>query len=196
MQTRSKHGDYRVVHKQASTYITEIAGQRKRLRNDMSDAVFYTWHAETLTILEYIPEIEPLKQRFIDVGRSNDRVVDKIQDVRVILSSVVKRIHSPLFGTVMVSGSPLPNIGGIVFAPTMMQTLTQSINVNLDTLLQRVDEVQGISDENKEEARSVVRNIWDHITSGARDSVKFLDLTTRLTMLGFKVGEILSGLQF
>ena len=109
MQVRSRYGDCKAVHKQASTYITEIKGQRLRLRNGMPDATFYTWHAETLTILDYVPEIDPLKQRFIDIGRSNDSVADKVQNVRVILTSVVNRINSSLFGTRMVPASPLPN---------------------------------------------------------------------------------------
>jgi len=188
------------VHKQASTYITEIAGQRKRLRSDMPDATFCTWHAKTLVILEYIHEIAPLKQRFVDVGRSDDSVADKVEQVRGILLAVVEIINSPLFGTGMMPASTLPNTGDAVFAPnitlTNTQTLTQSIGVNLETLLQRVDEVQGISGENKEAAKSIVRNIWDYITSGAKDSVKFMDFAARLAVLGFKWREILSGLQF
>ncbi len=184
------------MHKQASTYISEIEGQRKRLRNDMSDATFCTWHAETLTILEYVPEIGHLKQRFIDVGRSTDSVVDKVKEVRGILLSVVKRINSPLFGTGVVTASLLPNAGGFVFAPTMTQNLTQSVNVNLDGLLQRVDEVQGISSENKEEARLVVKSVWDHITSGVKDSAKLAEFAARLATLGFKWQEILNGLPF
>ena len=166
----------------------------------MPDATFCTWHAETLTILEYVPEIDHLKQRFIDVGRSNDSVVDKVQNVRGILSSVVKRINSPLFGTGVGTASTLPKTGGAVFAPTVtqtnVQTLTQSIGVNLEMLLQRVDEVQGISDENKEEAKSVVRSIWGHIMSGTKDSAKFIDFAVKLAALGYKWQEILSGLQF
>lgn len=182
------------MHKQASAYITEITGQRKRLRSDMPDATFCTWHAETLTILEYIPEIAPLKQRFIDVGRSNNSIVDKIKEVRGILLSVVKRINSPLFGTGMVTASPLPNTGGFVFAPTVMQNLTQSINVTLDTLLKRVDETEGVPDDRKEEAKSLVTQIWEFIKSGARDGAAFWDLTTKLAILGFNVQQILNGL--
>jgi len=182
------------VHRQASTYLPEITGQSKRLRSDMPDATFCTWHAETLTILEYIPEIAPLKQRFIDVGRSNNSIVDKVKEVRGILLSVVKRINSPLFGTGMVTASPLPNTGGIVFAPTVMQNLTQSINVTLDTLLKRVDETEGVPDDRKEEAKSLVTKIWEFIRSGARDSAVFWDLTTRLAILGFNVQQILNGL--
>lgn len=160
----------------------------------MHDATFCTWHAETLTILEYIPEIEPLKQRFIGVGRSDDSVVDKVQDAREILSSVVKRIQSSLFGTGTVHGSTLPNMGGMVLNQTLMQNLTQPINVNLNTLLQRVDDVQGISNENKDKAKLEVKSIWEHITSGARDSAKFIDFAAKLALLGFKWQEILSGL--
>ncbi len=184
------------MHKQAGTYIAEIAGQRKQLRSDMPGGTFCTWHAETLTILEYIPEIAPLKQRFIDVGRSNDSVVDKVKEVRGILLSVGKRINSPLFGTGIVPASPLPNTGGFVFAQAITQTLTQPINVNLDGLLQRVDEVQGISNENKEEARSVVKSVWDHITSGVKDSAKLAEFAAKLATLGFKWQEILNGLPF
>ena len=162
----------------------------------MPDATFCTWHAETLTILEYIPEIAPLKQRFIDVGRSNNSIVDKVKEVRGILLSVVKRINSPLFGTGMVTASPLPNTGGIVFAPTVTQNLTQSINVTLDTLLKRVDETEGVPDDRKEKAKSLVTKIWEWIRSGARDSAVLWDLTTRLAILGFNVQQILNGLQF
>jgi len=182
------------VHKQASIYITEIKGQMQRLRNAMPDAAFCTWHAETATILDYIPEIAPLKQRFLDVGRSNDSVVDKVKEVRGILLSVVKRINSPLFGTGMAPVSTLSNTGGIVLNQTLMQTLTQSINVDLNTLLQSVDDVQGVSDEDKKEAKSLVTKIWESIKSGARDSAVFLDLATRLALLGFNVQQILSGL--
>lgn len=184
------------MHKQANTYIAEIKGQRQRLRNDMSKAVFCTWHAETLTILGYIPEIEPLKQRFIDVGRSNDSVADKVKEVRRIISSVVKRINSPLFGTGIVTTNLLPNTGNIVIAPTMTQNLTQSIDVNLDTLLKRVDETEGVPVDKKEEAKSIVKKIWEFIRSGARDSAVFVDLTTRLAILGFNVQQLLNGLQF
>ena len=162
----------------------------------MPDATFCTWHAETLTILEYIPEIAPLKQRFIDVGRGNDSVVDKVKEVRGIVLSVIKRINSPLFGTGMVTASVLPNTGGFVFAPTMTQSLTQSVNVNLDTLLKRVDGTEGVPDDCKEEAKSLVTKIWDSVRSGARDNAVLLDLATRLGILGFNVQQLLNGLPF
>ncbi len=115
------------MHKQASTYIAEIAEQRKRLRSDMPDATFCTWHAETLTILEYISEIAPLKQRFINVGGSENSVVDKVNEVREILLSVVNRNNSPLFGTGTVPSSSFPNTGGMVFNQTLMQNLSELI---------------------------------------------------------------------
>lgn len=181
------------MHKEASKYITEIKGQRQRLRNNMPDATFCTWHAETLTILEYIPEIAPLKQRFIDVERSNDSVADKVEEVRGILSSVVRRISSQLFGTGIVPASPLPNTGGIVFAPTITQNLLKSIDFNLDTLLERVDQTEGVSEDQKTEAAPLVTKLWDFIRTGSRDNAVYWDLGMKLALLGFNVQHLLSG---
>ena len=193
MQVRSRYGDCKAVSKQAITLIGEINEQRHRLRNDMSDATFCTWLAETITILEYSPEMVHLKQRLIDVGRSDEEVVDKVKEVRGILSSVVRRINSKLFGTGMVPASSLLNKGDIVVNQTLINTLTQSTTVDLNTLLQRVDDTKGISDENKEEAKPLVTKIWEFIKSGAKDSAVFWDLAARLGALGFNVHQILYG---
>lgn len=163
----------------------------------MPDEFFCTWLAETLTILEYIPEITPLKQRFIDVGRSHNSIADKVKEVRGILLSVVKRINSPLFGTGMMTASPQPNTSGIVFAPTITQNLTQSIDVTLDTLLKRVNETEGVTDDRKEQAKPLVTKIWEYVRSGAKDSAALIDLATKMAMLstlGFDIQQLLSGL--
>ncbi|GAG42947.1 unnamed protein product, partial [marine sediment metagenome] len=64
----------------------------------------------------------------------NESMVDKVSQVRGILSSVAEVINSPLFGTGKEISSPLQQIGGFPFAQYVMQTqnLTQSINVDLD----------------------------------------------------------------
>lgn len=186
------------MHKLAAEYKAEITKQRQRLRNNMSEAMFKTWHAKTSVILEYIPEIVPLKRRFAEIEVSNESTVDKISQARGILSSIVEIINSPLFGTGKEIASPLPQFGGFSFAQHIMQTqdLTQSINVDLDTLLRRVDEHVGLTPEDKEEAKSLVRKIWDNIKGGTKDVAPIFDLMARLATLGVNVQQILSGLQF
>lgn len=162
----------------------------------MRETNFCTWHAKTLSVLEYIDEIAPLKQRFVDVGINDDSVEDKVKQVRGILLAVVEIINSPLFGTGKVTTSVLPNIGGVVIAPNIAPTqiLTQSVNVDLATLLKRVDDVEGVSAENKEKAKPLVKSIWEHVKSGASDNAKLIDLTARLGMLGLNAYMILNGL--
>ncbi len=194
-----------MVHKDAGKYRSEIKRQRSRLRIDMQETNFCTWYAKTLTILGWIPEITPLQQNFIDVGRSNVSVADKVKQARGILLAVIEIIdcslfgtatETKIFGTVAETARPVTSFRDIVVAQNMTntQTLTQPINVDLDMLLKRVDDAQGISGENKEEAKSIVKTIWNHITSGTMDSLKWLNFATRLANLGFEWQEILSGL--
>lgn len=182
------------MHKLAVIYITEIKKQRQRLRNSMPDQNFETWRAKTLAIIEYIPEIGPLKQRFIDVGGSNDSVDAKVQQARTILTSIIEIIESPLFGTGKSVAIPLAGGSPFVFSPNMIQNLTQSINVDLDTLTKRVDAIPSLSVEKKAEAKSLVGKIWEHIMSGTKDAVPLIDLIARLASLGVDVQQILGGL--
>lgn len=163
----------------------------------MTESVFKTWHAKTTLILEYIPEIAPLEKRFAEVEHCNEAMVDKVSQVRGILTSIVEVINSALFGTGKEITSPIPQIPGISFAPNITQTqnLTQSINVDLDTLLRRVDEHEGLLPEQKEEAKTLVRKIWDNIQGGTRDVIQITDLVARLNALGINVQQILNGLQ-
>lgn len=185
-----------MTHKDAGNFKSEIERQRSRLRINMKEANFCTWHAKTLTILGWIPEITPLQQNFIDVGRSNVSVADKVKQARGILIAVIEIVDCSLFGAVTGTTSPVTSFRDIIIDQTMTntQTLTQPINVELGTLLKRVDDAQGISGENKEEAKSIVKTIWEHIKSGTMDSVKWLNFATKLATLGFDWKEILSGL--
>ena len=163
----------------------------------MTEPVFKTWHAKTAVILEYIPEIAPLKKRFAEVEHCNEAMVDKVSQARGVLTSVVEVINGALFGTGKEITSPTSQMAGVSFAPNITQTqnLTQSINVDLDILLKRVDEHEGLIPEQKEEAKALVREIWDNIKGGTRDVIKITDLVARLTALGINVQQILSGLQ-
>ena len=76
------------MNKMAPTYISELGRQRTRLKADMTEEAFANWHATTLVKLYYIPEIEPLRQRFVEIGRNNESVNDRVRMVRGIPPSM------------------------------------------------------------------------------------------------------------
>ena len=178
------------------TYIAEIKKQRQRLRNDMSEATFKTWCAHTLSVLSCIPRLEHFQQRLSEIPTDNIMLENKVGEARRVLTSAVQFIESRVFATSRTLPASLPQAGGILFMPhiSQVQSLTQPISIGLDTLLGRVDEDAGVLPENKEEAKSLVRKMWELLTIHDRDITKITDLAIRLAQLGASVQQILSGL--
>lgn len=175
-----------------ATCIAEIKKQRQRLRNDMSEAAFKTWHAQTLVVLEWIPGITHLQRRFSEVLSYAALLENKIRDARQILNSVIQCIQSPLFGASNTVPAPLSQPGGFVIVPqmTQVQSVTQSIGLDLEALLNRVDEYPGLSPEDKEEAKSLVRRMCEQLTGRAKDVTIIADIATRLTLLGINIHQL------
>lgn len=182
----------------APTYIAQINRQRKRLRNNMSEAAFRTWYALTSVVLECVPGVAHLQHRLSEVRNDNIPPSSKVTEARRILTLAVEFIKSPLFGISKSVPIPSTQASGISMQPqmTQIQNVTQSISPDLNTLLKRVDEQADLRPENKEEAKSLVKKMWDQLTTGrAKDIGAVADIVTRLATLGINVQQILSGLQ-
>lgn len=178
------------------TYKAEIEKQRQHLRNNMSEAAFRTWHAQTLSVLGHIPGIGPLQDRFSEVMNDNAPFDSKVRELRRVLTAVIQLIESPLFGTSRTVPIPSPQASGVIIMPqmTQVQQITQPISLDLDALLSRVDQQSGLSHKNKEMAKSLVRQIWEQLTGRAGDSIKIIDIAMRLANLGINVQQLLGGL--
>jgi hypothetical protein len=165
----------------------------------MAEDIFKNWQARTRVVLDYIPEIDPIKQRFIEVCNSNESIKDKVEQTRELLVSIEEVINSALFGTgsgINPSAAPTPaQSSGMSMIFNQTQNVAQNIGLDLETLLKRLDEVQNLQPEKKEEAKSLVKNIWDYIKSGSEDDAPLLDLAAKLTALGINVGTLLHGLR-
>lgn len=163
----------------------------------MSEAAFRTWHALTLVVLECVPGVAHLQQRLSEVRNDNIPPQSKVTEARRILTLAVEFIKSPLFGISKSVLLPSTQAGGIFMQPqmTQIQNVTQSISPDLNMLLKRVDEQADLLPENKEEAKSLVRKMWEQVTSGPKNIAIITDIAARLAALGVNVQQILSGLQ-
>ncbi len=59
----------------------------------MPDATFCTWYAETLTILEYIPEIAPLKTKVFELGNGRYHNLSDLAQAMGISASYIYRVR-------------------------------------------------------------------------------------------------------
>ena len=114
-----------------------------------------------------------------------------------ILESALELIESPLFGTGKEPNAALMPISNseLTFAPRITQThiLSQNVMVSLSDLIARVDR-ENVSEENKEEAKSHLREFWGKFKEGIRDFGTITDIASKLAALGISAQNILQGL--
>ena len=181
----------------AHIYMDAIKKQRQRLRGNMSQLAFKTWHAQSLSLLQLIPGITPLLNRFAEIPHNIVTLPAKVKEAREVLTSIVQCINSPLFAASITAIHPPSQSHAIYFAPqmTQMQNVIQPITPDLSTLLERVDAYTDLPPENKETAKNLVRQLWQHLTSRAKDAAPIIDIGVRLASLGVNITQILHGLQ-
>jgi hypothetical protein len=163
----------------------------------MSELAFKTWHAQTLSLLQFIPGITPLLNRFSEIPHNIVTLPTKVKEAREVLTSIVQCINSPLFAVSITATHPLSQSHAIYFAPqmTQMQSVIQPITPDLNTLLERLDAYTDLSPENKEAAKGLVRQLWQHIIGRAKDAAPIIDIGVRLASLGVNITQILQGLR-
>jgi len=180
-------------------FVEAINGQRKRLKNGMSEAEFRTWHAQSLCVFQSIPGSAHLQRRFDEIVLRSAPVPSKVGEARSVMTSLVQWVKSPLF-----YANPVPTHvpsqllpGGLYLTTnvTQVQNVTQSITPDLETLLKRIDADASLPPEAREEAKTLTKSLWQRIVEGSRDMATFADIVVRLAALGANVVQILKGLQ-